>query len=996
MLCLAALALSLVPELRAQVDPTARWRTIETPHFRVTFTPEVETVARRAALKAEKAHAGLSAYFHPPRGKVDLVVSDNYDISNGYASAFPTNRIVIYANPPVSSSALRFTDDHIETLVTHELTHIFQLDRATGIWGFAQKLFGRSPYLFPNAYQPSWALEGLAVRYESRLTGSGRIIGSEHRMIARTLAMSGRTPRLDQLSLASPHFPFGYSTYAFGSLFVDWLGDTHGDSALRKYVEAGSRNILPMLLNPPARRAFGWTLTRAYQEWARLLADSAPPQRAPMRGWRDLTREGAYASNPRWADDSTILYVGTPGRETYGLYRLRIGDDGVQRTRLARRHTDSPQSILADGSLVYAELEFVDAYTLRSDLYMDRARGGRTRLTRNARLSMPDARPDGRIVAVQTVPGATRLALVSRDGKRIDALTRYWEEVVRGDTMPEFWMEPRWSPDGTRIAAVRRDMAGWSSVVVLDTTGVPLDTVFSARAVVAKPSWSSDGRQLFFSSDHDGVPNLYRATIDSSALVRVSDAATGLFEPQPSPGDRSMAAVVFRADGYHIGIAPLDSAPLLPPDSVNLYSPVAGVFGDSAPARAYSPLRSLLPRYWVPFVEEALTEDGWRVGAYTSGQDLVGRHAYQALVFVPTDNSGITGSLYYRNARFGQPIVELVGSQDWENYRRIFNSDDQMIGRVRRRIRDGSASLTFQRPRMRTFAYASVGGGVEQRVYATDPPWLLQDIPAAFRGVFHYPRVALSAGWSNTQFPALAISPEDGISISTTARYRWRTSDSLLGTHSVIGAISGFKSIPLPGFAHHVAALRIAAGESDDRATGYLEVGGVSGGTLDVLPGYTLGEGRRTFQVRGFPSASLLGMRAMTANLEYRAPLLLPGRGLGALPLFLDRTSITVFGDAGTAWCSGIYPTRTFPDTAICTEADHAIGRTVAPSQLPLVYLDRNVIASAGAELNVTAAVLSWDAPFRYRLGVAFPVAGRELVPDAKPATVYFSVGASF
>src|SRR5207248_9219147 len=68
--------------------------------------------------------------------------------------------------------------------------------------------------------------------------------------------------------------------------------------------------------------------------------------------------------------------------------------------------------------------------------------------------------------------------------------------------------------------------------------------------------------------------------------------------------------------------------------------------------------------------EAALDSNSVRIGAYTSAADVIGRHAYEALVYVPTDNSGVTGSLYYRNASLGQPLVEIVASQDWEKDRK--------------------------------------------------------------------------------------------------------------------------------------------------------------------------------------------------------------------------------------------------------------------------------------------------------------------------------------
>lgn len=376
-----------------------------------------------------------------------------------------------------------------------------------------------------------------------------------------------------------------------------------------------------------------------------------------------------------------------------------------------------------------------------------------------------------------------------------------------------------------------------------------------------------------------------------------------------------------------------------------------------------------------------------RIGAFVSGTDVVGRHGYQALLNVPTDNSGLTGSVYYRNALLGQPIVELVASQDRENRGCAPNAslpNTCLAGSsVRRRIRDAGLSFLFQRARVRAYSYASVGGGVEVRDYAIHPLRLTDSTNAFFRNTFYFPRAVMSVGWSGVQYPPKAISPEDGISLSATARSRWRTGDNGSLTTSLVGAASMYKSLDLPGFAHHVLALRAAAGAQDHRGTGYFEVGGISGGTLDLFPGYVLGEGRRTFFVRGFPAASLLGNRALSGSAEYRAPLALPGRGLGTLPLFLDRMSVTFFGDAGSAWCTGVFSVRPAPSPSLCTQSDFD-GGVVSSAQ---------IIASAGAELNVSAAILSWDTPYTYRLGFAAPVVGKRYVYG--PAA-YFTVGASF
>ena len=1009
----AVAILALLPgRVSAQVKPNAHWQTLRTQHFYVHFTPELEELARRTAVKAETAYVRLSRHLHPPRGPIDVVISDDVDFTNGSATMYPTNRIVLYANPPVFESALRFTDDPIDLVVLHELTHVFHLDRTGGIWKPLQLVFGRSPFLFPNSYAPSWLVEGLAVYYES-LLGTGRLQGSEHRMIARTAAMQRAIPRLDQISLANPNFPYGYSAYAYGSLFMDYLGRKHGDSAVRTWVESSSRQLIPLYLNAPARRAFHASFTTEFRRWADSLVRSAPPFSAPLPAWRDLTHDGAYASFARWLNDSTIVYTGTPGRESYGAYRLTLrGNDAprtthadaprttyavagrtthVTRERIGRRNSRSPNSILPDGSLLYSQLEFTGPYTIRSDLYVDR-RGRSRRLTRGARLAFPDARGDGLIAAVNILPGGTRIALVSPDGRRVTPITT--------GGLDETWMEPRWSPDGKHIAVIRWTRGGTSELVVIDTAGRIEDTLVRERALNATPSWSPDGRYVYFSSDRTGTANLYRASFRAAFpdtlmvpdLQRVSDAATGLFEPQPSAGGDMLAATVFRADGYHVGVAPLPQLSTQNADVLASVQPRAATSAERYEGRVakYSPWRMLVPRYWMPFVEAGLDPSSTRVGALTSANDVVARHAYQALLFVPTDNSGITGSLYYRNARLGQPLIEIAASQDWENYLRILDASQQnrQIGMLRRRIREASASLTFTRPRARTSAYASFGAGIEARDYAADSAPLLARVDTLFQHGYYYPRLVASAGWGNTQYPPLAISPEDGITLASTVRYRWRTSDSASGSIGVVSSAKGFKSLDLPGFAHHVLAVVASAGAQNNRGTGYYEVGGISSATLDVIPGYTLGEGRKTFGVRGFPPASQLGIRAFAGSAEYRAPLRLPGRGLGLLPLYLDRTSLTVFADAGSAWCPDIFVTRAAPNSALCTQSHFDSG---------VFFLRPQTIASAGAELNLGAALLNWDAPVRLRFGLAVPVTGQNTVPGGvATATAYFTVGVPF
>lgn len=977
----------------AQLPPAERWRTIATEHFRIHFTPGLEDNARRAAVSAERAWAQLALELAPPRGPVDLVVADNVDFSNGLATPFPSNRIVVYAHPPVSVASLRLHDDWNALVITHELAHIFHLDRSGGWWRQAQRVFGRAPILFPNAYAPGWLTEGLAIYYESRLTGVGRLVGTEHRALARASAVAEELPWLHQLSLGNSHFPGGEGAYAYGGLMLDYLARTRGSQGMRTMVDALSEQSVPFMLDRAARRGFGVGFAQAWREWRDSVGAETGPAAgvSPMNGWRELTKAGNNALHPRWLGDSAIIYSANTGRELPGAYR--VGLDGRTR-RIGRRNGLEPNVPLADGGLLFAQLEFDGPYRLRSDLYVQRD-GRERRLTRAARLSYPDARADGSIVAVQAVPGSTRLVRVTPDGGVVTPIT-----TTAPDTQ---WAEPRWSPRGDMIAAVRRRPGAIAEIVVIDTLGTVRQVVAGGRAAFATPSWSSDGARILFVADSSGRTEVYEAQAATTSTLprerRLTSTVTAVFGPSESPDGSMLALGVLRADGQHIGVAPLggmavapnrDSAATVPPDSVamnvaemadattRVEATLPEEVADARPgadtaavARRYSALRTLRPYYWLPVVQQN-ARDRWQFGGLTSGQDVIGRHSYFAQAHSELDGRGIDAYASYRYLGLGQPAIDLAAEHTRLDY------DVADFGTWSTAL---SGAATATRPGTRHSSWVQAGGEVE---------WfrLSQDegaVEPGDRRHLHDVRRTLfgAAGWSNARRPSFSISPEDGVSLSVTVRRRWAELDGLaLGTSledswtEIIGTTNLYKSLDLPGFAHHVLALRLAGGHAEDQRLSDFDVGGTSGSSLPLIAGSSIGGARRTFPVRGFPVGALRGVRAATGALEYRIPAVRGGRGVGLLPVFFDRSSVTLFGDAGSAWCAA--------------ELSSAEAGVCGPGST-----SREWLASAGAEINLDAAVLAYDAIYRIRLGAAVPVRDRrELATQS--VTGYATLGLSF
>lgn len=963
--------------LRAQVSPDAHWRTLTTTHFRVHFSTGLDSLAKRTAGSAERAYTGLSNELHAPRGTIDIVLGDNADFSNGYATVFPGNRITLYARPPVDAIALKYIDDWIDLVVTHELTHVFHLDRTRGWWRLGQYVFGRNPFLFPNLYTPNWLDEGIAVYYESRLTGAGRVNGSEHSAIARAQALDGMTPAINAISAAVPEYPLGETVYAYGSLLVDYIARTQGPAKMRDFIETSAARTVPYLLNRNAKAGFGIGFDSAFRHWSDSVLASARAMKDVGAPVRDLTARGWYAERLRWIDDDHLIFARNDGRSISSLSELDVSTGKTH--PIERRNSLDATTPLANGARVWAEQDYIDPYTIRSRLYA--GRDGRTvALADDHRLLQPSARmADGvcasadcyDIVAVELKPGTTGLArVVTREG----GATGSQYSTISTFSPDTTWSDPRWSHAGARIAAVRSVYGATSEIVILDTLGRVRKILGRARGVTQAPSWSPHDDAVYFTSDRSGRPAIYRADVATGALVKIAESVTSLTESEVSPNGRRIATLHLRGDGFRIammdtpgGGVSADSSSVL---ALSNRRPVASI---DAPVSDYSPWRSLVPRYWLPALEQS-DEGRTMYGFLSSANDVIGRHSYEVQGTLEPKRSEPNLNFAYQYAGFGNPVLGVTGVEQWDHFG-LFDAKKARVGTLARRKVIGDVALTFLRPRVRTNSYLSIGVEQEWRDFRTDPVELLARVDTTLQKMYTYPALFASVGFSNARQPVLAISPEDGVQVSATVKQRWR-SDAAEATRStsVVGVMSAFQSIDLPGFAHHVLAVRGAYGWADSKTASNFTAGGVSGSVLQIAPGVVLGDGRRTFFVRGFPGGAQSGSQAVAGSAEYRLPVALPSVGYKFLPLFLQRVSAAFFTDAASAWCPGTYAST----SAVC----------------PVKGTAQNTMASAGAELQLNAA-LQYDVPFLFRFGGAIPVAGSSYFGSNKVAA-YFTVGLAF
>jgi hypothetical protein len=863
----------------AQVDPSGSWRTLHTPHFRIHFRPAYRAAALTEAREAERSYRVLAAELHPPRGVVDITLADDIDAANGFTTVFPTNRIVIFAAPPAGDHGLLFFDSWLRLVTTHELTHVFHLDRSKGIWGGLQRVFGRAPGLFPNEYQPSWVIEGLATYYESKFTNAGRVRGSFHTQVLGVDRAAGASRSPWNATLFT-RWADGLVPYAYGSRFFHYLAGAVGDSVVPRFAEATSAQLIPFRVGRQvARVAPGRTLDG---EWPRGTAPTLPGMSVPPPAARVLDSLLRTEPVPRVSPDGRrVAYVRDDGK---GTSVLRVLDAATERPLAAHRVNGGVDYDWLGDTLVVTQLDFTSRWRIRSDLYRWVPGRAWRRATRGARLVAP-AGGGGRLAAIALGPGSSR-------------------PTVPAPALPlgAVWQDVAPSPDGRRVAGSRSVDGRWALMRWPADSPAAAAVLVETRGSIADVVWASGG-ELWFVADPTGIPQVYRWRDSGGGGAQpLTNEPLGARAPAPLP-DGTLLYAALRARGWELrrasaleGGAPATFAGPLP--------------FDSAPAvplseTGYTMWPSLRPHFWIPVFDNA-GATGRFGGALTAGTDALGRFAYAADLLVSPHPFRAAGDFALVSSVLGNPTLDVSGWVSWADLGSPPSAPNVTLSE-----RDHYAALgaSFVTRRWRRLASVRAAAEFERFSYAATPDTALAAVcPGCDAQNLVGGSVTLTL--SRLVVGALAISPENGGTWSVTYRRR-EEQGTARWSNEVRSRLAVYLRVPgFGGFAHHVLALRLLAGGTTGPLGSLFRVGGVSPQGVNVFFAPSL-SATRAFPIRGYASGVLRGQRAVAGSVEYRMPLALVGRALGHLPLGVDKVWLNLFADGGDAWAPGASPRLT-------------------------------------------------------------------------------------
>lgn len=875
---LIAICVALPTHVCSQVDVSGSWQTWHTKHFRIHAKTSYVFHALRAGREAERAYLALSSELKSPEGKVDLVLSDAADFSNGFATVFPSNRLVINLTPPATANALGVYDDWLRLVITHELTHIFHLDRSGGVWRIFQRIFGRAPGLFPNAYQPGWVSEGIATYYESRFTSAGRVRGAYHTQLLRATARDGSWPRSDDAARVNRVWPAGRRTYAWGSRFFERQRTLFGDSIVPRFMERTSRQLIVFNVSSPLKSAGGESVGDGWHRLEQPAPESNGNYRILERG---LRLEPIARPSP---DGTRICFRRLDDRDVEHIVvrDIATGED------IASRRVTSVEGIAWLGDTVYVtQLEHSSPVTIRSDVYRWEPGKAWQRISFDARHTDVFAAGNGELGLITLTPGARSVGVLQYSDTSV---TEFPRPASSTD-----WGRIAVSPGREWVAAARHADQRWD--IVMWPAGRPEEFRMVTRdaALDADPVWSASGERLLFASERSGLPQIYAFDIASGRTHRLTDEPTGARQPAVIGHDSLVFSTVF-GDGYALlqqKIRSIDSE-----ESDERVDTVSAIAATDVRVRQgrYAPWPALRPHFWIPVVHDE-GQTGAFIGAFTMGTDPIGRTSYSALATASPEHGRVEGVLYVTHRRWRSWSVDMAAGQTWDFDPILYNG-----AVVPASFREQAVELGIRHRwrRWRTGADIRFRSFVERDVLVNEGAEPLQFTPLnpTFAGG------AIAASFSHLSRPMLSVSPEDGFVMGAMYLRRWQTGGSQYGSYEARGNVAGFLALPFPGFAHWVLAAKVAAGKTGGTAATTFSVGGESGDIIELIPGTALGSGRRRFQMRGYSARSGF-TRAVVGVLELRVPVVLIARGVPRLPLFLDRLSLNLFGEIGAGWNRG-------------------------------------------------------------------------------------------
>ena len=756
-------------------DPAYQWRSIKTKHFWVHYHHNLERIAQKTAKLAETIHTKLALKIKwEPALRTDIVLIDNTDASNGYATPIPYNKMVLFPVRPEMDRILEHFDDWLDLLLTHEYTHILTLDMTNGLAQVLKYIFGR--LYFINLLQPAWIIEGFAVHQES-LGGYGRNNSTYIEMIMRNEVADNS---FDSVNDASHWFyrewPVG-NQYLYGGKFIQYLDKKYGDNSFTSVFQKQSKNFWPYQASDNMEAIYGYNkdLDLLWSEWqleeeTKQKKKIEEIKKQPLTNVRLLNTTGFRSGRGRFDPSGKFLYYIQDANDTETrLFRYDVPND-VQSSWFKKQKHIEPDSMSdvnyvnflsvgEKGKIFISDLAIYRHFASYYDIFRFDANNSKLeRLSHGLRTSYVDySKVKQKFVFVQNESSRYSISLSDLNFRKI-------EKIVNASEVQ--FAFTRFSPDGSKIAFSFRNKSSFSQIAILELEQKSVLQITSGNFNHLQPSWHPSGNRLLFSSDRSkGVYNLFAYNLQSKQISQLTNVVGGLFHPDVSPNGKLLAATSYNSTGFNQALLPYPKKNLRlgaahsKKFSIKVFQSSQSNKKDQKtqqgdlPSQDYTPFASIAPLFWVPYFSGS-TQNNDSYGFSLFSSDALSLNLYSLSYQHSINDKQITLEGGYTYVGF------------WPSLSIFYYTDQIIYGGARTHFPITSQSITgsISLP----FIYFQTNHRLNL-TYNFQQTKFPRDFNAIKSDAFWFASPSLSYQYQNYDYYRKSISSEDGRSIFVSA-----------------------------------------------------------------------------------------------------------------------------------------------------------------------------------------------------------------------------------
>ena len=532
------------------------WSFITSPHFDIYYYGEATDLAQFTAEKGEEAYEQISKHLRwTLRKRVPIII---YHSHNDFQQ---TNVVLPYMQEGIGGVTELFKNrvvipfegdyDQFRHVIHHELVHALINDM---IYGSAQNVASGRVRL----RVPLWANEGLAEFLSMNWD-------TQSDMILRDLAVHEEMPTVQQLQ--------SFLAYKGGQSVWRFIAQKYGRE---KIGEIFTSMKLTQNAEKGFDKAIGMDFESLTKQWHKYLKKEYWPDIDGRDEIEDISirltdhkkKKNYYNIAPAISPDGSKIAI-LEDRSGFANITLIDAIDGKKIKRLVK----------GNRSIDFEELKWLQpgiAWSPNNKRIVIAAKAGSKDALYLIDVDKPNKKEkltfdlDG-VFSASWSPDGNQLAFV---GNKVSSSDIYLYDInnrtlknLTNDIYSD--SEPTWSADGSKIAYVSSrvkkddslirenksltDIASFQTdIYSIDISNNSLNRITYSDANENYPLWANTDNILFYTSDENGISNLFRHNMNNGSIESLTNLLTGLFQISLSTDDEVMVFAGYSDNGWDI------------------------------------------------------------------------------------------------------------------------------------------------------------------------------------------------------------------------------------------------------------------------------------------------------------------------------------------------------------------------------------------------------------------------------------------------------------